>query len=444
VRLASALNFGNGSSRHAPKVNRESDSPTVAALPRGKPHDAEEAPKTRVLIVSPQPFYQDRGTPIAVSQLAAALSALDYEVDLLAYPIGTPVHFPGLRIVRGRNPFGIRDVKVGFSFKKIVLDIGMLGLLVSMIRSRDYGAVHVLEEMAWPAVVFCRRLNIPVIYDMQSSLPEQLRTHGFFRLGWVQRVLHALEVWVLRRSNAVVCAAGLLNHVKALAPGVTAYEWKWPGLEPDALKRSGDRRAAIGIGADRKVILYAGTFEPYQGIDAFLEALAAVTSAMPSAVGVLIGATPHNDLGSDLLASRLAFEGKLHVLPRQPRHVVPSYLAMADVLVSPRAYGDNVPLKIFDYVLSGKPIVATDIRAHRSILDDRSALLVPRTAEGLSAGIQRLLRDTAFGAGLAATALTRASAAPGKEAYMNLVESIFASTVEPSKLAPRARRVGIR
>lgn len=429
-------------------MNFQRDSHEGMARPAGRPWHAAPAvragAKARLLIVSPQPFYQDRGTPIAVSQLAAALSALDYEVDLLAYPIGTPLHFPGLRIVRGRNPFGIRDVKIGFSFKKVVLDIGMLGLLVSMIRSRDYGAVHVLEEMAWPAVALCRRRKIPVIYDMQSSLPDQLRTHRFFRLGWVQRILHALERWALRRSNAVICAAGLLNHVKAAAPGVTAYEWKWPGLAPDALNRTGDRRAALGIGADRKVVLYAGTFEPYQGIDAFLEALEVVTSTMPSAVGVLIGATPDNRLVNDPMASRLAVEGKLHVLPRQPRHRMPSFLAMADVLVSPRAYGDNVPLKIFDYVLSGKPIVATDIPAHRSILDDRSALLVPRTADGIAAGILRLLGNPALGSEIAATALARASAAPGKEAYIDLVESLFAFTLDLAKRIPASPRARFR
>ena len=429
-------------------MNFQRDSHAGMARLAGRPWHAAPAVRsranTRLLIVSPQPFYEDRGTPIAVSQLAAALSTLGYEVDLLAYPIGTAVHLPGLRIVRGRNPFGIRDVKIGFSFKKIILDIGMLGRLLSMIVQRDYGAVHVLEEMAWPAVALCRRRDIPVIYDMQSSLPDQLRTHRFFRLGWVQRMLNALEAWAIRNSNAVVCAAGLLNHVRTQAPDVTVYEWKWPGLEPDAPKHPGDLRAAIGIRADRKVILYAGTFEPYQGIDAFLESLADVTSAMPFAVGVLIGATPDNDIGNDPLACRLAVEGKLHVLPRQPRDIIPSYLAMADVLVSPRAYGDNVPLKIFDYVLSGKPIVATDIPAHRSILDDRSALLVPQSADGLSAGIQRLLKDPALAAGLAATALARASAAPGKEAYINLVQSLFASTVGPAKQAARARRVRIR
>jgi glycosyltransferase involved in cell wall biosynthesis len=431
-----------------PDVNFQRDSQdTVASLAGRLPKKAPAAlagVKTRLLIVSPQPFYQDRGTPIAVSQLAAALSALGYEVDLLAYPIGTPMQLPGLRILRGQNPFGIRQVRIGFSLKKIVLDAGMLLPLVWLLHTRDYGVVHVLEELAWPVLALCRRRKIPVIYDMQSSLPDQLRTHRLFRLGWVQRVLRAFEDWALRRSNAVICSAGLLIHVKSRSPQVPAYEWKFPGLPRDASDRRTQLRASLGIGADRRVVMYAGTLEPYQGIDMFLQALATVSASAPSVVGVLVGSTPENDLDGHSLASRLVVEGKLQVLPRQPRDAMPAYLAMADVLVSPRAYGDNIPLKIFDYVLSGKPIVATDIPAHRSILDERTALLVECSDIGLAAGIQRLIANPELGARISQEALSMASAAPGKQAYIGLVESLYASTLEPGKQAPRARRARFR
>lgn len=405
---------------------------------------AQAGAKTRLLIVSPQPFYQDRGTPIAVSQLAAALSALGYEVDLLAYPIGSPIHLPGLRILRGHNPFRIRQVRIGFSLKKLVLDAGMLGPLVRLLANQDYGAVHALEEMAWPVLALCQRRRIPVIYDMQSSLPDQLRTHRLFRLGWVQRILRALEDWVLRHSNAVICSAGLLTHVKSRSPRVPAYEWKFPGQPRDPSNRQADLRARLGIGKDRKVVLYAGTFEPYQGIDMFLHALETVTLETPSAVGVLVGSTPDNDLDADPLAAHLVIDGKLHVLPRQPREAIPAYLAMADVLVSPRAYGDNIPLKIFDYVLSGKPVVATDIPAHRSILDERTALLVECSKDGLAAGIRRLIASPELGARISDAALATASAAPGKQAYIGLVEALYASTLQPGKQAARARRTRLR
>jgi hypothetical protein len=53
-----------------------------------------------VLIVAPEPFYEDRGTPIAVGQLAAALATLEYRIELITYPIGDDVMLQGLRIER--------------------------------------------------------------------------------------------------------------------------------------------------------------------------------------------------------------------------------------------------------------------------------------------------------------------------------------------------------
>jgi len=73
--------------------------------------------------------------------------------------------------------------------------------------------------------------------------------------------------------------------------------------------------------------------------------------------------------------------------------VISSYLSMADVLVSPRSHGGNLPLKVFDYLAAGRPIVATDIPTHRTVLNDQRAVLVPPHTRGLAEGILSLLAD---------------------------------------------------
>ena len=261
-------------------------------MPAASPPTAIGAAGKKVLIVSPQPFYEDRGTPIAVGQLAAALSSLGFEVDLLAYPIGTPINLPRFRLLRGRRPFGIRSVRIGFSLKKVLLDLAMLGRLRALLGSGQYDVVHALEEMIWPVLLHCRGRNIQVIYDMQSSLPDQLRTHAIFRMAWVQRLLRKLEAWALERSNAVICSAGLLDHVSRQAPQTPAYEWKYPGQPRDESRQGAELRERLGIAANRRVVLYAGTFEPYQGIDVLLEAMWLVRQEMPAAFALLIGRRP--------------------------------------------------------------------------------------------------------------------------------------------------------
>jgi glycosyltransferase involved in cell wall biosynthesis len=75
---------------------------------------------------------------------------------------------------------------------------------------------------------------------------------------------------------------------------------------------------------------------------------------------------------------------------------MPQYLALADILLSPRSEGTNTPLKLYTYLRSGKPILATDIFSHTQLLTSRMAMLVPPTPEGLARGALELLNNPEF------------------------------------------------
>ena len=114
-------------------------------------------------------------------------------------------------------------------------------------------------------------------------------------------------------------------------------------------------------------------------------------AAVPEARFVLVGADRAAGTSLPDGAGELTRTGILTVVERQPRSAMPVYLAMADVLVSPRAFGGNLPLKIFDYLAAGRPIVATDISTHRSVLTEDTAVLVQPTSAALAEGIVSIL-----------------------------------------------------
>jgi glycosyltransferase involved in cell wall biosynthesis len=351
-------------------------------------------PGSRVLVVAPQPFYEDRGTPIAVCQLLQALSQLSYEVDLLTFPVGRTIEIPGVRYVRCSNPFRVRRVPIGLSMAKILLDVTLIAELARRLASGDYGYVHAVEEAAFPAAVLGRRYQVPVIYDMQSSLPEQLAQHLLFRNRAAQAVLHGMEGWLLRRADSVVSSVGLAARVRSAVPHARVREWQYAGTLPPADPGEVEAlRANLGIAPGRPVVLYSGTFEPYQGLPELLAAIPLIQAEVADVTFVLVGAEENGgttimDRQIDLIRS-----GALRIVKRQPRERIPLFLALADVVVSPRAFGDNLPLKVFDYLMAGRPIVATDIPAHRSVLDEERALLTGRSAPALARGIARLLKD---------------------------------------------------
>jgi glycosyltransferase involved in cell wall biosynthesis len=110
---------------------------------------------------------------------------------------------------------------------------------------------------------------------------------------------------------------------------------------------------------------------------------------------------------------------------QRPLDEMPACFELAQVLVSPRTTGMNTPLKIYSYLASGRPIVATRILSHTQVLTDELAVLTEPTPEGLAAGIVRLLGDEPLAAGLAKHAKAFAETHFSQAAYRAKVERAY-------------------
>lgn len=392
------------------------------------PPDAPGGGTGRVLVVAPEPFYEDRGTPIATRHLLEALSELGHTVDVLTYPVGVDLDIPNVRYCRVGNPLGFKSVPVGLSFRKVFLDVLLSIRLYRQVRRHAYVRIQAIEEMAFAAVVLGRRL--PVVYDMASSLPEELRRSPVLGLPPVQFLLRAAESWLLSRVDRVVCSAGLADRIRASGKTVAIDEWHFPGAAPPASPQQiAELRNELELPPDARVVLYGGTFEPYQGLTDLLAAAPRVLEEEPRAIFVLVGARDAEEMASFDRFLRPGIRERVRIVPRQPRTQISRYHEIADVLVSPRSGGDNAPLKIFDYMAAGKPIVATDIPAHRRILDERLALLVPGKPDAIANGIVALFREPDRAARLGAAAREYAEERLGWARFVAKVRVIHAPTV---------------
>jgi glycosyltransferase involved in cell wall biosynthesis len=380
----------------------------------------------RILVVAPQPFYEDRGTPIAVLQVVTALSELGHQVDVLTYPVGTPVQVPAVQVYRCRNPLRIRHVPIGLSVRKVILDVSLVLALRRRLRTR-YDCIHAVEEAAFPAAWMGRARGVPVIYDMQSSLPEQLTKHRLLRLWPIQKVLRICEAWLLGRADVVISSTGLAQRVReAGSHRVTVREWAFCASNVTASAEEREAlRQELGIPPSHRVVLYTGSFEEYQGLDHLVAAIPDVRARVPGTTFVLVGSTPDRSSGLPAMASRLGLNGALRIVPRQPRERIRTFLAMADVLVSPRAYGGNLPLKIFEYMAAGRPIVATDIPTHRALLNEERAVMVQPGPGEMAEGITRLLQDPELAASVADAAQAYAKEKFGWGQFVADVEEAY-------------------
>jgi glycosyltransferase involved in cell wall biosynthesis len=341
-----------------------------------------------ILFLAPQPFFEVRGTPLAVLAMVRALGALGHQVDLLTYAQGASVDVPGVRHFRSPHlPVG--RVRAGPSLAKLVLDVPFLAAAAwRMVRTR-YDVVHAVEEAAHLAAPLARLLGLPLVVDVDSSIPDQLRDSGFARRGPLQWAARALESHALRHSAAVITVCdSLTRSVRARAPAARVYQVEDPPLvdarDPASPAAVAALRTALGLGP-APVALYSGNFEPYQGVDLLVDAAARV----PEAQFLFMGGEPAEVAE---MAARAAAGGARCVFAgKRPVADLPAFLAAADLVVSPRRTGVNTPFKVYTYLASGRPLVATRIDTHTQLLDDTLAVLTEATAEGLAGGVRQVL-----------------------------------------------------
>jgi glycosyltransferase involved in cell wall biosynthesis len=174
-----------------------------------------------------------------------------------------------------------------------------------------------------------------------------------------------------------------------------------------------------------RVILYAGTFEAYQGLELLVDAAGEIVRTHSNVRFLCVGG---NEAQVERMKS-LARErcvAEYFVFPGTvPPEEVQSLFGIASILMSPRISGTNTPLKIYSYLRSGVPIVATKIRSHTQVLTDEVALLVEPHSPSISSGILRLLDDAALGNKLAESALRLAEESYSADAYYQKIAAVL-------------------
>ncbi len=214
-------------------------------------------------------------------------------------------------------------------------------------------------------------------HELESRNPSRARG----RL-W-QPILQRLDRTLLRRADGVV------SLTETFARELEEKGWRpaartavLPDAYDEALYHPLERascREALGLPADGQVLVYAGLTFSYRGLELLLEALAALAPRFPALRLELVGGRPMEIAGLGGQARALGVEGRVYFRGSVPRTEVPRYLGAADVLVIPGTVSgaSASPLKMFEYMAMGRPIVCVDIPALREVLDDDTAYFFP-------------------------------------------------------------------
>ncbi|MEP6687302.1 MAG: glycosyltransferase family 4 protein [Gemmatimonadales bacterium] len=385
----------------------------------------------RALVVAPQPFFTPRGTPFSVYYRTLITAELGVEVDLLTYWEGEDPAIPGVRVIRiPRVPF-TANVRVGPSLKKLVLDLVMFVWTIGLLFRHRYDFVHAHEE----SIFFCSWLKplfgFKLVYDMHSSLPQQLINFGFTRWRFAIRLFERLEKAAVKGATAVVTICpDLAEQVKALLDDCSRHFLIENSIFEDVKLASASPPNAAEADLVESVprpplVVYSGTFEGYQGLDILIRAFARVHARRPDASLLLVGGTPAQVSRYAAVANACGLNGSCRFTGRVPQATARRLSQQATVLTSPRVKGTNTPLKVYEQLASGIPLVATRIYSHTQVLDDDVCVLVEPTVEAMADGLLEAITDSNRRATVTRNALVLYESRYARHVYKEKMSRLF-------------------
>ncbi len=395
-------------------------------------------------MLAPEPFFEPRGTPFSEYHRIRALGELGHYVDLVTYPIGRDVNLPNLTIYRAWRPPFVNRVRIGPSFTKLLLDGLMLATIARRALTTKYDAIHSHEEMGLIGVWLSRLLRVPHLYDMHSSLPQQLSNFRYSGSSVLRKGFRWAEDRMVYGSDVVITICQeLQDTVEGMGAGDRALliENVMGGDVEEAPSLGvADIRRRWNIAADAPLILYTGTFEAYQGVDLLIDGSAILARSHPHARILVVGGEPEQVDAARAEASRAGAADVMIFTGQQQAREIPAFVQACDVLVSPRRRGTNTPLKIYSYLRSGKPIVATNLLTHTQVLSSTVARLVPVDGKALADALGELLDHPEERARLASAAAALAAEKYSREAYVRRTEQAYARLFDARRDAAASKR----
>ncbi|MEL7482720.1 MAG: glycosyltransferase [Planctomycetota bacterium] len=352
----------------------------------------------RVLMLAPQPFFIERGTPIAVRAAAETLAKAGHQIDLLVYHLGEDIDLPdNVRLVRIPKVLGVKQMRPGPTVSKLRCLVGFYKAAKKLVKQNDYDLVHAVEDGVFVALRLKAKHGLPFVYDMDSLMSEQVAEKP--GVGKPAAALFAvLETAAVRNAIHCLCVCPHLKDVakrdvpEAPDEHLTVLT-DFPLVDPTPATEDVAERVQRAHDDGRLVAAYVGNLEPYQGVGDMLDA-ARLLGNSADRVRLHIYGGPADAMDAmrreyaDLVdAGIVEFCGSI------PVSRLGEVLHSSDILLSPRKVGTNTPMKLYGYLASGKPVLATSILSHTQVLDDTHAELVEPNPKALAEGLTRLIDE---------------------------------------------------
>lgn len=300
---------------------------------------------------------------------------------------------PAKKLHIKESPFSYYGVKNLFPIRRLAtLDasgiLGGFGFLLQTFSFAFFVRIALLRQ-AKGTVLYCRDEAIAAFLIFFGERNIVWESHSGAWNIWARYVVSNARAVVSTSEGgkALYVEHGATSERVVVIPnGIDLAEYAHPETKDAARRR-------LGLPADKNVALYVGMFEGWKGMDTLL---AAAERVGPRTLITVIGGEDES-----LVKKFAAAHPRVRFLGYHPARELPNNLAAADVLLVPNTAKNNEsvrftsPLKLFAYMASEKPIVASNLPSIREILGEDDGFLVePDNPDALAGGIETALADT--------------------------------------------------
>lgn len=346
------------------------------------------------IITQPRLFYitnaripSDKAHAFQIAKMCETYARLGYSVELWLPYRKNPIQ---------GNTFSYFSLEPNFIIKKL----GSVDLLQYTVY---IGRIAFWLQSAWFLLnVALRSVPSKLIYTRSPEVAWLMNLRG-------KRVVYEAHNWP---NHGTAFLSFLLRSCRLIVANSsgTAEEFRKRGFENVLVAPNGvdledfkdiniaTVRQELDLPPAKKLVMYVGHFYDWKGADMAVETWKKSFAGREAVVLVLVG-------GHERDISRL--KGKIGgdcsnilLLGHKPKKLIPKYLMAADILILPNqpvsAESEKYtsPIKMFEYMASGRPIVASDLPSIREILGDETALFFePTSGAALVKSIEILLAD---------------------------------------------------
>jgi glycosyltransferase involved in cell wall biosynthesis len=318
----------------------------------------------------------DGAEGIHIGEMINAFETLGHRVQLVCpatskRTLGISLGMTGLTAKESRSKWGV--IKLYFTqFLEVVYNlVSFLRLAWNILRTHPDFVYERYSCYHFGGMLACWLLKTPSVLEVNSTYAGRFQRR---QLAF-PRICRWIESWVLRRSNLVCVVSNPLRlcvmdrHVPTERIVVTPNAVNPKQLASDP-KAQNEIRRQLQIKEDTVVIGFVGSLRRWHGIEFLVDAIPAITSKYPNCIFLIVGTGElekelRNSISKRNLNNYVRFTGGV------PYQNVPLCIRVMDIGLQPDSNEWCSPMKILEYMLQGKPVVAPRIENIEEIVQQR-------------------------------------------------------------------------